>query len=266
MSVPASGPVTLFTRRTCIHCDRPLTDLQRYRGAICDGWRCREAQLARELRDHRARAARALGEGAPERYPIAVVEHAEAPLVPLPPERRRAHRVKLVEGLRRVLRARRAATAAGATGTEPGAGAGAESEGEPERPPTAFEGRLCAACRGSCCHDGGDHAFLDDPSLRRVVRDHPQRAVRTLPRLYLDHLPDESFEGSCVYHGRRGCTLPRDLRGNLCNRFLCRGLREAEERAATMEEARACLVVRSDHRIIRSAFLDDRGTRFHDPG
>jgi hypothetical protein len=83
----------------------------------------------------------------------------------------------------------------------------------------------CAACGGECCSKGGTHAYLDEPSISRVIRQHPKLSRRALAELYASHLPDQSFSGSCVFHAVNGCTLPRDLRADLCNSFYCTPLR-----------------------------------------
>ncbi|HXR71262.1 hypothetical protein [Actinocrinis sp.] len=101
-----------------------------------------------------------------------------------------------------------------------------------ERPapePEGFAGDVvreaCGQCRGFCCKGGGEHAYLDDRTMARVLRDHPDLSASSLVRRYLDAVAAESVVGSCLYHGRQGCTLPRTLRADLCNIFYCNGLR-----------------------------------------
>lgn len=83
----------------------------------------------------------------------------------------------------------------------------------------------CTACGGDCCSKGGTHAYLDDETIKRVASERHIRSRRTLSALYEQHLPDESHAGSCVFHAAEGCTLPRELRSDLCNRFYCTPLR-----------------------------------------
>jgi len=61
--------------------------------------------------------------------------------------------------------------------------------------------------------------------MARVLRGHPDLTPVAVVRRYLDAVAPESVVGSCLYHGRQGCTLPRTLRADLCNRFHCNGLR-----------------------------------------
>jgi hypothetical protein len=83
----------------------------------------------------------------------------------------------------------------------------------------------CAACAGQCCSKGGDHAYLDDDTIRRVARGRPELTRRRIATLYLCHLSEETFAGSCVFHAETGCQLPRTLRADLCNVFYCNPLR-----------------------------------------
>jgi len=69
----------------------------------------------------------------------------------------------------------------------------------------------CASCRGLCCRLGEDHAFLRPATLRRYLRANPALSSAQAMQAYLGHVPRESIEGSCLYHGRDGCALPRAL-------------------------------------------------------
>lgn len=83
-------------------------------------------------------------------------------------------------------------------------------------------GKACATCMGSCCNLGKTHAFLDYPSLKHILG--LQSAALTeneLLTLYSEYFPEQSYEYSCVFLGKNGCTLPRDLRSFTCNNFLC---------------------------------------------
>jgi hypothetical protein len=86
----------------------------------------------------------------------------------------------------------------------------------------ALLGQGCATCGGACCTRGGTHAFLSAAALRGTAREHTQGDTGLpLERLYTAHLPATHYAGSCVFHGERGCTLPRALRSDTCNRYLC---------------------------------------------
>ncbi len=92
----------------------------------------------------------------------------------------------------------------------------------------ALLGAGCATCRGECCTAGGTHAFLGEDSLVRVRaqfhEDGQSISAAALLHEYAEHVPEKHYRGSCVYHTLQGCALPRGLRSNLCNRYVCGGL------------------------------------------
>jgi len=101
-----------------------------------------------------------------------------------------------------------------------------ESADTPDgRPPHELAGHACATCRGQCCRAGGNRAYLTPATFRRVLAQDPDLTLEDLQRAYLSRIPRESYEGSCIFHGRTGCKLPRDMRSNTCNDFLCADLR-----------------------------------------
>jgi hypothetical protein len=94
--------------------------------------------------------------------------------------------------------------------------------------PTGFVARVahaaCSLCRGWCCRNGGDDAFLDDQTMARVRRDRPELDAQALLRIYVARVPVLAYRDSCIFHGKRGCTLDRSLRADICNGYFCRGL------------------------------------------
>ncbi len=99
----------------------------------------------------------------------------------------------------------------------------------PTREPTGFTAIVmnagCATCLGHCCKGGGEHAYIDERTMARVRRDHPDLDARAIMRLFLDRLAPLSYRASCLFHGPRGCTLGRGLRATLCDAYYCDGLR-----------------------------------------
>src|SRR5215467_15455487 len=96
----------------------------------------------------------------------------------------------------------------------------------PVRPePDGFAGRVaraaCSLCKGWCCRNGADHAFLDEITMARVCRARLTLDARAVLRLYLERVPEAGYEGSCIFHGRQGCTLDRSLRSDVCNSYFC---------------------------------------------
>jgi len=82
----------------------------------------------------------------------------------------------------------------------------------------------CTLCRGWCCRNGGEHAYLDGRALARVRRERPELDARAILRLYTDAVAEPAYAGSCMFHGASGCTLDRSLRSDLCNSYYCSGL------------------------------------------
>lgn len=112
----------------------------------------------------------------------------------------------------------------------------AEAFTEPATPPArpeppissrlgALAGAACACCRGHCCSRGGEHAYLDADTIRRLRRAEPGLGRAAILARYRSALGPESYEGSCVFHGPSGCRLDRALRSDLCNTFYCNELK-----------------------------------------
>jgi hypothetical protein len=93
--------------------------------------------------------------------------------------------------------------------------------------PEGFAGRVartaCSLCKGSCCENGKDHAFLDEGTMARVRRATALDG-RAVLRLYVERVPEVGYKDSCIFHGKRGCALDRPLRSDVCNSYFCGGL------------------------------------------
>ena len=118
----------------------------------------------------------------------------------------------------------------------------------------------CATCRGDCCTAGGTRAFLTADAVHRVRaqrvtlgEDAPTPAAITA--LYEGALPPEHYEGSCVFHARLGCTLRRDLRSNLCNRYQCGELTQLSRALQATGATRAFVGAATDRRLERMAAI-----------
>ena len=96
-------------------------------------------------------------------------------------------------------------------------------------PTAAAIATACAGCRGWCCRKGGEHtAHLTVDTLLRAIRRWPSEvgapSADDLSDQYVAHSEATHAEGSCLFHGERGCRLPRSLRSEVCNTYLCREL------------------------------------------
>ncbi|HEX3996905.1 MAG TPA: hypothetical protein VHX39_37535 [Acetobacteraceae bacterium] len=138
-----------------------------------------------------------------------MVPRSNKKLVPISPDRVRRLREHLAEAL---LAMRARATSA-----------------PPLKPaPDGFTARVvqtaCTLCRGWCCRNGADDAFLDDRTMARAAGDRPDLDAAGLLDLYIGRVPDAAFENSCIFHGKQGCTLTHALRSDVCNAYFCGGL------------------------------------------
>ena len=143
-----------------------------------------------------------------------MVPRSDKTLTPTSPERARRLRAHLV-GLLRASRTMK----------------DREDSASPLHPvaePVGFAARVareaCSLCKGWCCKGGGDHAYLDEQTMARVRGARPELEARGVLRLYVESVPTVGYEGSCVFHGKLGCTLARSLRSDVCNSYFCAGL------------------------------------------
>jgi hypothetical protein len=107
---------------------------------------------------------------------------------------------------------------------------------------------VCSACRGHCCTNGREHAFLRVRTVRDFAAAHPELTDEAIVQAYLAHLPAQALHPGCVYQGVHGCTLPREMRSAICNSYLCTGLQTAVD--GTSPETVGVFVAHRDGRQI----------------
>lgn len=120
---------------------------------------------------------------------------------------------------------------------------------------------VCTGCRGSCCRSGGDEAYLTEETLARVLHDHPGWDAAKVVESYLACLPAESVVDSCIYHSATGCGLPRELRSDTCNRYLCGKLTQLRGHRAGSPAPPVFAVFFDRGRWARTALIDETGCR-----
>jgi hypothetical protein len=133
-------------------------------------------------------------------------------LVPVAHERIQRLQQHLLEGLRELRMAKRIDRLA------------SPAQPEPDGFHAVVTRAACALCRGFCCQNGADDAFLDCRTLARVQLAHPELTDEAIIRCYLDRVPLEAFRMSCIFHAKKGCTLDRSMRADICNSYFCGGL------------------------------------------
>lgn len=138
-------------------------------------------------------------------------------------------------------------------GASPGLAAAAESGG------AGLAGRLCAFCGGGCCTMGGEQAYLGAATMRRFMDAHPGCSDEEVLSAYLGRVAPRTRIGACINQTRTGCSLPRELRSDICNRFSCEPLARLEAAERATQGAVAVLIVRrrQDHWRRADPYVDN---------
>jgi hypothetical protein len=200
------------------------------------------AQAARELAESRENGAawdalRARLPAMPEPEPLPLL----LPTGPrrsrrVPQARRARYRLHLLRiiGEARALPAGEAPAAAAAEGASGGSG---------------MAGRLCAFCGGGCCTMGGEQAYLSAETMRRFMDGHPGWSDEEVLQAYLGRVATTTRAGSCINQTAAGCSLPREMRSDICNRFSCEPLARLEAARRGPQPVQTVLIVRrqQDH-------------------
>lgn len=213
--------------------------------------------LTRELAYHRGTHAHKLGLSQPELLPVLVLPANRTQAVPLP--KRRANRLRrhLKELVERIFEDFTHEESDGYDDYDGYSDLDEPANGfwEPAAEIESFPRleQACATCRGRCCDAGGDDAFLDEITLIRYRQSNPDMGPEEIVSTYLAHLGEESYEGSCVYHGEFGCYLPRSMRAEICNTFLCTPLGELRSKYPHGPVLGAAV---HGERLIRLAIID----------
>jgi hypothetical protein len=120
----------------------------------------------------------------------------------------------------------------------------------------ALLGVGCAACRGSCCSKGHDHAFNSVDTMMQYLHAHPTDDDDSIVGRYMSWIGPRTMTGGCVFQQETGCSLPRDLRADICNRFYCDGLLMIRHRFSEGEPVRAYFVHRWKGGFTGDRFVD----------
>ena len=157
----------------------------------------------------------------PDRIFVGTVPYTDAPLIPLPEERRTAY-------LDHLVKVTHAAFAQELPATEPSVRDTTSEQGEPH----PWNSIACATCKGQCCQQQGgkSHAFQSVEHILHMRRTHPEMTAEDMIAHFTNALPEESNEDGCVFQGPQGCVLERADRADICNTFRCRDLIRLAER------------------------------------
>lgn len=249
--------------RLCSHCRRPLPDgvfgSWSYCGVECERANRSEISLAAQkarrvsLENLRAQQAQRRRITSLQRFPVVDLPTHRAPMMPLPRRRRLAFRNHLEALVRRVM----------AQGPSPQAGPAESDAPTAMASPEAWDGLAaqgCGRCRGYCCGGGGlSHAWLTEDTIAAYCRQHPAASEAEVVDRYLSFIGERTSRNSCVYHGRHGCTLAREMRSRTCNDYFCRPMVELHAQVPATGPGRAFFVTAERDGMQRGGFVVVRG-------
>ena len=232
----------------CRRCGQALSALARRRGDVCDSMDCRRleadervrAQRASAMDETRSAAARAWNDPALAVAPVLWLRHHAEGFGP-------PDAVDVAE-----LRAALTALEADERPTAPA---------RHDAPSTPADGRLCALCRGRCCNFGlGGKAFLEPHHLRGWLDQRPGAAWSDAVEHYLAFVPARHLQHSCLFHGERGCALPRERRSDVCNGFACDSLEQWRDIVAADPAAVVAVGIVEERQLRGAARVSTQGS------
>ncbi len=260
---------TLAPHEVCVSCGRRLSPHQ-FGERLCENLVCRRQLEERTRESERLRLevlrqeaerllnreAEVLGVAQPDHYSLVIIPAVRRLLVPLDERRSRAFR----ETVSRLIS--EAAERLSHPPCAPASQQAVDQAVQASPSVTAVTGQACALCRGWCCANGGNHAYLKVETLHRYMIEHPEQRPHEVLANYLLHLGDETVEDSCIFHQVDGCALPREMRSDTCNRFYCPGLDEYRQVSSSQSPARGFFAATVGASIIAAAFCDENGARY----
>lgn len=206
------------------------------------------------VRRRRSAAQKGIPRDEVESYRVAVIPRNRNRMAKLPKKRRQLFEAHLRNTIAEA-RARLAASSdpsAASTLNEPVFTAPTPEILEAER---ALLGQGCAACRGACCAAGKNHAFVRVDTMVPYLQRHPTHDDDTIVARYLSYVGERTTTGGCLFQEETGCSLPRDLRGDVCNRYHCSGLEGLRNRFGVGDPVRAYFVHREGHELNGGRFI-----------
>ncbi len=123
-----------------------------------------------------------------------------------------------------------------------------------------LEAKACAVCRGVCCNTGGKNAYIKKETILRYMSEHPDEKPGHVLAAYMEHLGEKTFMDSCVYHTETGCCLPRSMRSDTCNEFLCDSLIELDRLANKTPVPTGMFFIEFASENWRNEILDDENS------
>jgi len=129
-----------------------------------------------------------------------------------------------------------------------------EDEKQNSQIPAPLVAAICATCRGRCCQHGiENHAYLTTESLSSWRARHPKEPPESLCEKYLSFLPERHTKNSCLFHTETGCALPREMRADICNRYLCSQARHATDHMPSSSSENILIVAQDNGTPMRAS-------------
>lgn len=85
----------------------------------------------------------------------------------------------------------------------------------------AIADRLCGMCKGGCCAAGHDHAYLSVSTIKQFMKSQPELSTAEIHEHYLSRVGTKTVVDACINQTEIGCSLPRNMRSDICNGFYC---------------------------------------------
>jgi len=102
---------------------------------------------------------------------------------------------------------------------------------------------VCSVCKGACCAEGKERAYLSSATIKRVLKQKPGLSVEDLLDRYLSTIANEVIDGACINQSARGCVLPMELRSDTCNSFHCESLKSFQKSIEENGDSSAALAI-----------------------
>lgn len=90
----------------------------------------------------------------------------------------------------------------------------------------ALNEMVCGECKGRCCLNGSDKAYLDTETIKRYMIQNPSLSPEQVLQNYEATMTEKTHLMSCINHTETGCNLPRNMRSDMCNNFYCSTIKE----------------------------------------
>jgi len=275
---------SLWSQHKCKRCARPLRAPQ-WASGVCDSPACRQeinmrrivstrrkAETARlasaTARRNRVAATRGFSVETRDSFRVVVLPRNDAQPVPLDSVRRE----RLAEHLLAQLADARDRQAAGFKAEyrddldegAPPAASGTEQESAQQLAHSeaqhaaakALVVTACTACRGNCCTNGGESAYITGRTMLSYLERWPDHDDATIVARYLSLVGAETLQGGCIFQSDIGCTIPRGLRSVTCNTFYCDSINRLHSNDDTPGATRAFFTQLVGKRVVGGEFVD----------